>query len=303
MGTLNLVDMIKTAGLPLDNIVAIRHSFNKKEVADIWDKHDRRNFEEYQSIQPSQDFFKNKKYVLSFIADGKTYSRFVGCYEIIDSFPASKAKKLEGFNHWDFYDKPGHVYFKMVLSDYMNDMIDRLVIDWPGTIGYVQYSKDALQKKPVVSIYPDSKHVFPGYNRVVWDFKTMQEYVLNSDKYEEIANALKEVYAVYLVVDSTTGKYYVGSAYGKDGLFGRWKTYATTNGKGGGNKEDAEGNKGVVEYLQENPKAYLNFQYSILEVVHKTGIHEKDVEATLEAEKVWKQKMCSLNTSWGLNRN
>ena len=52
-----------------------------------------------------------------------------------------------------------------------------------------------------------------------------------------------------------------------------------------------------------NEYAYLNFQYSILEVVHKTGDKAKDKEATLDAEKVWKQKLCTLNTTWGLNRN
>ena len=100
------------------------------------------------------------------------------------------------------------------------------MIDWPGAIGYVQYSKTALAKKTVISIFPDSKHVFPGYNRVVWDFPTMQEYMNKPEEYEEIEKALKEVFAVYLVVDPVSGKYYVGSAYGKDGLFGRWKKYA-----------------------------------------------------------------------------
>lgn len=304
MSVLNLVDLIKAAKLPLDDLLVIRHSFNKKETSGIWDKYDRSNFYEYQSIQPSANFFKNKKYVLSFIADGKTYSRFVGCFEIIGLCQASKVKKLPSFPCQDFYDRPGHIYFKMQLSEYMKDLIDRLVIDWgAGTIGYVQYSLAALQKKTVVSIYPDSKHVFPGYNRVVWDFTTMQDYLTHSDQYEEIANALKEVYAIYLVADSQTGKYYVGSAYGKDGLFGRWLTYANTNGTGGGAKTDEDGNKGVVEYLKDNPKAYLNFQYSILEVIHKTGINEKDIQATLDAEKIWKQKLCTLKTAWGLNKN
>lgn len=301
MSSLNLVDMIIAAKLPLDEVVAIRHAFNKKETSDIWDKYDRRFFKEYQSIQPSVDFFKHKRYVLSFIADGRTYSRFVGCYEIVDHYPASRAERLEGFTHSDFYVRPDHIYFKMVLTDYMKDLVDRLVIDWPGTIGYVQYSKAALEKKIVVSIYPDSKHVFPGYNRVCWDFATMKEYVTKPAEYEEIETALKEVYAVYLVVDSISGKYYVGAAYGRDGLFGRWKAYADTTGEGGSGEND--GNKGIVEYLKENPDAYLNFQYSILEVIHKTGINEKDIAATLEAEKVWKRKLCSLNTSWGLNRN
>ncbi len=302
--SISLIDLINVYGLPLDNVVAIRHTFNKKETADIWDKYDRANFYEYQSIQPSEDFFKHQKYVLSFIADGKTHSRFVGCFEILSTAPASQVEKLPSFPHPDFYDKQNHIYFKMQISDNMKDLIDRLVIDWgAGTVGYVQYKKDALEKKTVLSIHPDSKHVFPGYYRVVWDFQTMEEYLTDPDDYEEIKNALKEVYAIYLVVDTQTGKFYVGSASGKDGLYGRWLTYAKTKGKGGGTEEDDAGNKGIVEYLKENPNAYLNFQYSILEVIHKTGIKEKDIETTLYAEKIWKQKMCSLNTPWGLNRN
>jgi hypothetical protein len=55
--------------------------------------------------------------------------------------------------------------------------------------------------------------------------------------------------------------------------------------------------------LKENPNAYLNFQYSILKIVHKTGINEKDIEATLEAKKNWKRKLCTFMTTWGLNKN
>lgn len=302
MNTLNLVDLIQAAGLPLDNVVAIRHTFNKKETRDIWDKYDRKNFEEYQSIQPTEDFFKHKRFVLAFIADGRNLSRFVGCYEIMDQYPAKQAEKLLCFPHKEFYERPGHIYFKMILSEYMKDLIDRLVIDWPGAIGYVQYSKTALAKKTVISIFPDSKHVFPGYNRVVWDFPTMQEYMNKPEEYEEIEKALKEVFAVYLVVDPVSGKYYVGSAYGKDGLFGRWKKYAVTKGVGG-NLDNGEGNKGIIDYLKENPESYLRFQYSILEVIHKTGNGERDIEATLDAEKIWKRKLCTVDTFWGLNRN
>ncbi len=302
MRALNLVDLIQVAGLPLDDVVAIRHAFNKKDNKDIWDSHDKSFFEEYQSIQPSEGFFKHKKFVLAFVADGRNNSRFVGCYQVIDQYPANLAERLPGFPHMDFYDKPGHVYFNMKRTDFMKDLADRLVINWPGAIGYVQYSKSALEKKTVVSIYPDGKHSFPGYSRVTWDFVTMQDYVNHPDEYEEIENALKSVYAVYLVVDSLNGKFYVGSAYGKDGLFGRWKDYANTKGTGG-NYDNRDGNKGIIEYLKDNPDAYLHFQYSILEVIHKTGINEKDVEATLEAERAWKRKLCTLNTVWGLNKN
>lgn len=301
MNKLNLVDLIQLAGLPLEDLVVIRHSFNRKETKDIWDRNDHTNFEIYQSLQPSENFFKGKRYVLSFVADSKVLSRFIGCYEILGVKPASEVDKSPSFPAPDMYDRPGHVFFEMKLTPYMEDLKDRLVIDWgKGTIGYVQYTLAALEKKSVVAIAPDKNHTFPGYNRVVWNFTSMKSY-LKGD-YEEIHAALKEVYAVYLVTDTKTGKYYVGSAYGKDGLYGRWLTYAK-HPAGGGTADDEEGNKGIIEYLKENPEAYLNFQYSILEIIHKTGNNEKDIQATLDAEKVWKQKLCTLSTAWGLNRN
>lgn len=301
MSTLNLVDLIRLAKLPLEDLVVIRHSFNQKETKDIWNRNDTTNFEIYQSLQPSENFFKGRRYVLSFIADGKALSRFVGCYEILGVRPASEVDKSPSFPIPDMYDRPGHVCFDMKKTTCMEDLDNRLVIDWgKGTLGYVQYSPDALRNKAVVAIGPDKKHSFPGYDRVVWDFKSMKSY-LEGD-YEEIHTALKEVYAVYLVTDTKTGKFYIGSASGKDGLYGRWLTYAK-NPNGSGTADDEDGNQGIVEYLKENPNAYLNFQYSILEIIHKAGNNEKDILATLEAEKVWKQKLCTLNTAWGLNRN
>ena len=148
MSTLNLVDLIKLAKLPLEDLVVIRHSFNQKETKDIWDRNDTTNFEIYQSLQPSEKFFKGRRYVLSFIADGKALSRFVGCYEIFGVRSASEVDKSPSFPIPDMYDRPGHVCFDMKKTSYMEDLKDRLVIDWgKGTIGYVQYNPDALKKK------------------------------------------------------------------------------------------------------------------------------------------------------------
>ncbi|MEH7130365.1 hypothetical protein V7103_19420 [Neobacillus drentensis] len=46
---------------------------------------------------------------------------------------------------------------------------------------------------------------------------------------------LSAVTGLYLIFDTTSGKQYVGSAFGKEGLFGRFKTY--TKSSDGGNLE------------------------------------------------------------------
>ena len=46
---------------------------------------------------------------------------------------------------------------------------------------------------------------------------------------------LSEWRGVYFIIDVSDGRGYVGSAYGKDNLLGRWLNYASTDN--GGNKQ------------------------------------------------------------------
>ncbi|MDD3172748.1 MAG: hypothetical protein PHF63_03680 [Herbinix sp.] len=68
--------------------------------------------------------------------------------------------------------------------------------------------------------------------------------------YSEWHTALYYINAIYLIVDRNNGKQYVGSAYGKDGLLGRWAIYVTT---GHGN------NKLMKEVVCNYPDRYKEF--------------------------------------------
>lgn len=48
------------------------------------------------------------------------------------------------------------------------------------------------------------------------------------DNSDDWCRALRSRKGVYLITDKNTGKQYVGSAYGKDGIFGRWVVYLTS---------------------------------------------------------------------------
>ncbi|WP_236845604.1 GIY-YIG nuclease family protein [Campylobacter sp. P0085] len=93
--------------------------------------------------------------------------------------------------------------------------------------------------------------------------------------------------AVYLIVDTKTGKKYVGSAYGNDMLLGRWRNYIA-NGHGG--------NKLLkpldFEYIKEN------FKYSILEIF-KSSV---DDEIIINRESFWKEVLLT-RTDFGYNGN
>jgi len=64
---------------------------------------------------------------------------------------------------------------------------------------------------------------------------------------------LSSVAGVYLKTDMTDGNQYVGSASGKLGIMGRWRSYAET--KHGGNIR-------LISLLEEEPDRYN--QFSIL---------------------------------------
>lgn len=127
----------------------------------------------------------------------------------------------------------------------------------------------------------------------------MARLVNDPVRYKDVYQALSAVNGVYLVIDPISHKQYVGSASGSDGIYGRWKTYAETNGTGGTGSD--EGNKRLVEHLKAHPNRYLKLRYSILETMHRTGNEQKYRKTALELESSYKEKLDSRNMETGLN--
>lgn len=99
------------------------------------------------------------------------------------------------------------------------------------------------------------------------------------------------VNCVYLITDTSNGKLYVGSTYGKDGIWQRWSTYVTTNGTGG--------NKELIQLIKDDPDyAIKYFQFSILEVFLN---QDSNNEQILEREKYWKKVLDSKNHGYNDN--
>lgn len=117
---------------------------------------------------------------------------------------------------------------------------------------------------------------FCGYDQVRLDFASLQKIVeMNLTDWH---NALQAISAVYQIIDRKNGGAYVGSACGKDGLWGRWCMYATGRYQGTGN--DA----GLEERIGKDPRYVQNFEFAILEVYSK----KKSEKEILEREGWWK---------------
>ena len=129
---------------------------------------------------------------------------------------------------------------------------------------------------------------FPGYS---WAMLTKQR--LDIVVRQEIASwkaALSNAHGVYIIADRATGKLYVGSAKGDEGIWNRWCAYSATGH--GGNRE-------LRQLLRDKEPDYAakNFQFGILEIAD-TNASDNDV---LKRESRWKELL--LTRYHGYNAN
>ncbi len=126
---------------------------------------------------------------------------------------------------------------------------------------------------------------FPGYNGALVSHQLLRTII--REEIPSWRSALSSVSGVYVIVDTTNGKQYVGSACGVGGIWQRWAAYAD-NGHGG--------NRKLITLLKEKRAAYAsNFQYSILEVSDLYTSQQR----ILDRESHWKKVLCS--SKYGYN--
>lgn len=136
---------------------------------------------------------------------------------------------------------------------------------------------------------PYSGRSFPGYEDIDVSFDELETLVRN-DRADWKA-ALESVKGIYLITDTKTGRRYVGSAYGDQGVWSRWCSYV---GSGhGGNVE--------LRSLVSNPNldyCRANFRFALLE--HRSS--RTPDEVIIERETFWKRILLTRGEH-GLNRN
>ena len=147
-----------------------------------------------------------------------------------------------------------------------------------------------MRSKPIIEIFPPGRCIqpFADYLDFSLTHAELNELFLNPAAHRDWHASLSAVAGVYLILAETTGHQYVGSAYGLDGIWGRWQQYAA----------NGHGNNKLLRDLIQNDPAYPNaFRYSLLQVLPKTL---KDSEV-VRWETQYKIKLGSRAT--GLNAN
>ena len=171
------------------------------------------------------------------------------------------------------------VRYELERNNILDDLSERLVIEWgPATVAWVQYKdKEVVEIKGKKSIGD-----FQSFSLVDLNYQDLKKLIQFPDTNLTWLKALSSVNGVYLIKDKTSGKLYVGSAYGDQGIYGRWTAYAK-NGHGGN-----------LELQNLDP---TNFQFSILEIVPATAT----ADSVIDCENRWKKKLGT--RIFGLNKN
>jgi hypothetical protein len=268
---IRLIDLIQLAGVELDEY-KIHFA---TESPDPWDSFDPSplaaflagNWKEWQEGQNQKNF--GLPHILSLIHWRSDRWLFAGVYEV------------NGVNTVALNPKPRYRYDTTEVLG-LEHLVGRAVIRFekkfrqPYALGR-SYGGQLV----VIEIREDRLSVagFPGYNRVRISFQDLRTIVR-----EEVPTwhtALSNVSGIYVVVDTTTGKQYIGSAYGEGGFWQRWKVYSET--RHGNNKD-------LIALLEKEGKDHANnFQFSILEVADLNAGEDR----ILDTEEHWKKVLCT----------
>ena len=280
---MNIIELLKMRDLDVDlKIKMMRHQSPNYNIQDMYEK---KQFETYQSFQ-SKKRLDNCGYLVSFIGYKYTWARFVGVYKVGQRIDAKNAIIPMDYPYPEFKENEAN-YYNLKKCEGYGDLENRVIIDWgKGTIQWCQWLSD----KNVIQVLPEENELeFPGYEKIILSMKKLRTIIASPQIHKEWRMSLMNSAGIYLIYDSSSGNQYVGSAYGGNGIFDRWKEYAS-NGHGK--------NKLLKELLEKNGDAHAdNFVFSILQTMPLSS-NKDDVIAK---ECLYKNKLGT--RAYGLNSN
>lgn len=136
---------------------------------------------------------------------------------------------------------------------------------------------------------PYAGRSFPGYEDIDLSFEELEAIVRNERP--DWKAALESMKGIYLITDISSGKRYVGSAYGEAGIWSRWTAYVFS-GHGGNVELRALVTDPTLQYCRQN------FRFALLEHRPRTTADE----LVIAREGHWKRILFTRGED-GLNRN
>lgn len=230
----------------------------------------------WNRYRPERDEF-NRQFIFSLARDRNYQDHwlFGGVFEVVGRRDTPKALS----------------YDLALREDMMGPFIRRLVVNFSPTWRAVRLNMETyLDQMTVASVLekPYSGEAFPGHDRINHTFDVLAAAV--TQNWPDWRGALQHLKGVYVIHDQITGKSYVGSACGTDGIWSRLSNYVDSLDGG---------NKGLRELVGQQGPDYMkqNLRFALLEIMPmKTA--DDDV---LARESYWKDVL--LSRTFGLNQN
>lgn len=269
---INLLDLLKIKSISLENYKIHLATTSGGEVLTPYDAFISGSFKRWQEGQNKKNF--ECGFILSLVSIGSDKWVFAGVYKVL-----GVTKGID----------PPYLYHTELLPD-QEDLIGKVIVKYKRQFRQAYLSgpkySDILE---VFEIRPEKLSIkkFPGYTDVIIPYSLLK--IVVAQQVPEWKAALSSVKGIYLIVDTSNGKMYVGEAPGENRIWQRWESYAKS-----GHGSDVE----LVALLKENGVEYAdNFQYSILEF---TDSHATD-EYISTREVYWKDAL--LSRKFGYNKN
>ncbi len=293
---MNLTDLLHRKGIDPKTVLVLRHSPVEPKLKRVlpWfaaEKHE--VFNAYQQTQTKQveGEMARAKFVASFIGHGPGKALFIGLYSV------NGTKAIGPKQYWriqanialrdfgivgltDASPRPSVLWFDLNCTDFYAEWKDKLIVRWPPLDkNWHRWAHKPRNEMSVLTVLPESAldKEMPS-----WD-----EMVLTWDELKLVPASwkakLSEWRGIYYVFDELSNKGYVGAAYGKENLLGRWLDYAV-RGHGG--------NRLLRECV---PK---NLRFSILQRLSP----DIDAASIIQLESAWKKRLHT-RQPFGLNDN
>jgi hypothetical protein len=175
-------------------------------------------------------------------------------------------------------DRAHKLWFDLTRTEFYAEWQGRLIVSWPPP-ERSWWRRAHRNLIPVTAILEDSAlaAVMPEWSDIEL---TWADLAVLPTRWR---SALSQWRGIYYIFDVSDRKGYVGSAYGKSNLLGRWQNYA---GRGHG---------GNSQLRQRDPQ---NFRFAILQRVSP----DMDAADIIRLEGSWKQRLHT-RQPYGLNDN
>ncbi|GEC52665.1 hypothetical protein ABIF38_005678 [Bradyrhizobium japonicum] len=290
---MELNDLLAGKGIEPSGVLVFRHRPAEPELNKVFpliaaDRPDLFNAYQQTNSEKVENAMLSASHIASFIRHGPGKALFIGLYAI------GKSKSLTQKQFWSVpaYAELGKLglrafvtgrrssclRFDLDLLPFYSEWKGKLIIDWPPPER--SWWRRAHRNQMRVHAVLEESALETAMQR--WDEIDLTWSQLTSLPKRWQAR-LSEWRGIYYIFDTSDAKGYIGSAYGAENLFGRWRHYG------------ASGHGGNRLLRKRDPS---NFRFTILELVSPA----MPPEEVIRLESSWKERLHT-RQPYGLNDN